>query len=378
LADLAVNDLDAGIRTAAVKALRLTPETDTGALERLGRAAANGDIRDAALFRAKTLLREIQFEHRMAQLQGADQLALAASVDGDPAVRCGAVARLSDQAALVALAEQAKDLGVRRLAAAKVENAATRAARGEQLAAVVPAIGQPYAVDLGPAVALALVWVPPTSTAGFTMGSPVDEPDRGDDETQHSVVLTRGFWLGRTPVTQAQWGVVLKKVPKKFKDDELPVDSVSWNDAMAFCEALTEQEEKSGRLPTGYEFTLPTEAQWEYACRAGSAGAYAGELEAMAWYGENAEGATHPVGSKKPNAWGLCDMAGNVTQWCKDFYGAYPEETATDPTGPSAGTAHVCRGGGWSANESRCRSAYRFNSDAAGLRVALVPRMKRN
>ena len=156
---------------------------------------------------------------------------------------------------------------------------------------------QEMSVDLGNGLTVALLWIPPTSINGFMMGSPVTEQDRSDNETQHTVILTKGFWLGKTVVTQAQWEAVMGTNPSNFKGGDLSVENVSWNDAMTFCQKLTGREKAAGRLPEGYEYTLPTEAQWEYACRAGTTGAYAGELDAMAWYSNNSGGTTHPVGT---------------------------------------------------------------------------------
>jgi formylglycine-generating enzyme required for sulfatase activity len=147
----------------------------------------------------------------------------------------------------------------------------------------------------------------PIPAGTFTMGEGSDGP-----APVHLVTISKPFFLGATEVTQAQWSVVMGGNPSKFKGDKLPVENVSWDDAMAFCKKLTERERTAGRLPAGYIYTLPTEAQWEYACRAGTIGRYAGDLDAMAWYDENSSRKTHPVGSKKANGWGLSDMHGNV------------------------------------------------------------------
>jgi len=227
---------------------------------------------------------------------------------------------------------------------------------------------------------LDLVWIAPGS---FLMGSPVDEMGRSSDETQRTVLFDHEIWFGRTPVTQAQWVAVMGSNPSHFKGDELPVETVSWDDAMAFCHMLTGRERAAGRLPNGYVYTLPTEAQWEYACRAGTTGPYAGNLDAMAWYVMNSNGTTHPVGMKLPNPWGFFDMEGNVMEWCLDWYIDHlqPDGVVTTQNGPEAGTVRVIRGGCWSSNAASCRSASRnlvqpgFRLSALGFRVALVPNL---
>ena len=190
----------------------------------------------------------------------------------------------------------------------------------------------------------------------FTMGSPSSEPGRKDNETQHEVKLTRGFWMLETEVTQAMWKSVMGENPSLFNGAQKPVEYVSWNDCQTFCTKLSSK--LSGMV------SLPTEAQWEYACRAGTTGAYAGDLDAMGWYDSNSGEKTHPVGQKKPNAWGLYDMYGNVWEWCQDWYGEdyYAESPTNDPTGPNTGRYRVNHGGGWYANTEQCRSAFRgFN-----------------
>ena len=191
----------------------------------------------------------------------------------------------------------------------------------------------------------------------------------------HEVTLTRGFWLLETEVTQAQWQAVMGDNPSDFKGDNLPVESVSWEDCKEFCTKLSSQ---------GLNVSLPTEAQWEYACRAGTTSAYAGNLDEMAWYSKNSGSTTHEVGQKKPNAWGLYDMHGNVWEWCSDWFdsGYYSKSPASDPTGPDTGSYRVFRGGGWDCVARNCRSALRFfnspdfRSDGLGLRCLLVPEGK--
>jgi formylglycine-generating enzyme required for sulfatase activity len=215
----------------------------------------------------------------------------------------------------------------------------------------------------------------------FLMGSPVDETGRANNEgPQTRVTLTKDFFLGATDVTQGQYESVMGTNPSFFKaaGQDAPVENVSWEDAMAFCQKLSERERAAGRLPDGYALTLPTEAQWEYACRAGTTGPYAGDLDAMAWYAQNSGKTTHPVGAKQPNAWGLYDMHGNVWEWVLDWYGDYPGGAVTNPAGPATGTDRVHRGGSWSNAAADCRSADRHgdlasnrSSHSLGFRVAL-------
>ena len=191
----------------------------------------------------------------------------------------------------------------------------------------------------------------------FMMGSPEDEEDLFDDETQHKVTLTKGFWLGKYPVTQSQWKSVMRGNPSHFKGDDNPVDSVSWDDCKKFIEKINSRSGRTARFPT--------EAEWEYACRAGEEGAYSGtgDLDDMGWYDGNSDGRTHPVGEKEPNAWGFHDMHGNVDEWCADWYGSYPTKAVTDPKGPSSGAFRVLRGGNWGDDAGYCRSAFRSSDD---------------
>ena len=217
----------------------------------------------------------------------------------------------------------------------------------------------------------------------FWMGSPDDQPDRDPDEHRHRVEITRPFYLGRFEVTQGQWASVMDQQPSHFAgDDALPVDSVRWDAAVEFCTRLTAH--------TGRAVRLPTEAEWEYACRAGtdtrfSTGDRLSPTEANFDFTRNraAEGqspeATVPVGSYPPNAWGLYDMHGNVREWCFDWYRRdwYLESPATDPRGPQRGDFHVLRGGGWDDYEGTCRAAQRIGykpgdrEEAIGLRIVV-------
>ncbi len=206
----------------------------------------------------------------------------------------------------------------------------------------------------------------------FEMGSPVDENGRVEDEERHRVKLTRGFRIGVMEVTQEQWEAVMAFNRSNFKGDDLPVEKISWRDVVAFCKKLGEKE--------GNVYRLPTESEWEYACRAGAAVAFGGtgDLDEMGWYAENSDERTHPVGSKRANAWGLYDMHGNVSEWCSDRYGAeYPEGPVVDPTGPSEGTYRVIRGGSWSHFWRACRCAARGSAPVSyqlrqtGFRVVM-------
>jgi formylglycine-generating enzyme required for sulfatase activity len=191
----------------------------------------------------------------------------------------------------------------------------------------------------------------------FVMG----DPDSGSvlsppEEPQHEVRITQSFYLGVTEVTQEQYAKVMAKNPSKFKDDSNPVDTASWTEAVEFCKRLSAQEGKTYRLPT--------EAEWEYACRAGTTTAYsfgddAASLGEYAWYDENSDRRTHSVGEKKPNAWGLYDMHGNVSEWCQDMYAEYTSDAVTDPVGTYGLTNRVDRGGSWFDSARNCRSAYR-------------------
>ncbi|MDF3057261.1 MAG: hypothetical protein K0R17_1476 [Rariglobus sp.] len=220
-------------------------------------------------------------------------------------------------------------------------------------------------LDLGDGVHVKLAPVP---AGKFLMGAPkgsvgaaYDESDRHrkDAVYQHEVTLTRGFLIGVTEVTQEQYIRVAGKNPSIFRGKNLPVDNVSWEDAMKFCELLSKR--------TGKVVRLPTEAEWEYACRAGTATRYYfGEdpdhalLPDHAWYEINSERKTHPVGQKKPNAWGLHDMAGNVWEWCSDRYkGPYEDKTVSDPKGPPAGDLRILRGGCWETGPLSARSTNR-------------------
>lgn len=209
----------------------------------------------------------------------------------------------------------------------------------------------------------------------FQMGSA--NSNQSDERPVTQARITKAYWLGATEVTQGQWEAVMGNNPSNFGGSNLPVERVSYDDALSFCRKLTERERSAGRLPEGYVYTLPTEAQWEYACRAGTTGDYAGSLDAMGWYTSNSADSTEPVGTKQANAWGLYDMHGNVWEWCLDWEGDYPGGNVTDPIGASSGSNRVNRGGSWLYSADNCRSAYRDGSDPGfrgndlGFRLAL-------
>ena len=204
----------------------------------------------------------------------------------------------------------------------------------------------------------------------FTMGSPEDEKDRQEDEAQVSVTLTKPFGLGKYEVTQGQFSSVMGSEPWKGKDfaqadKDCPATWVSWDDATEFCKKLTAIERKAGKLKANKAYRLPTEAEWEYACRAGTESAYSfgddgSKLGEYAWfyYSTRGEDYAHKVGLKKPNSWDLQDMHGNVFEWCSDWYG---EELSggTDPAGPNGGSIRMFRGGSWWKFADYCRSANR-------------------
>jgi formylglycine-generating enzyme required for sulfatase activity len=227
-----------------------------------------------------------------------------------------------------------------------------------------------------------LVWIPPGS---FVMGSPERDPDRSPDEMPPTeVFIGKGFWLGKFEVTQAEYLKLMSNNPAKFTGDlTRPIESVGWDDAVEYCAKLTAFERKQGRLPAGYVYRLPTEAEWEYAARAGTTTRFSfgndpAALGDYAWFAENSSQTTHPVGHKKPNPWGLYDTHGNVWEWCLDWKGPYGGARIMDPAGPRTGSFRINRGGSWFDQPKGCRSANRFNPAAlqgfeyVGFRVALA------
>lgn len=207
----------------------------------------------------------------------------------------------------------------------------------------------------------------PIPAGAFLMGSPAHEPGRNHDEVQHEITLTTGFYLQVTPVTCRQWITVMEFNPSLFpvKDDESPIQGISWQDCQSFIRKLNDIQE--------YRYRLPTEAEWEYACRAGSTSAFCnGEitellcgfdpnLDSVGWYCGNSSRTIHPVGLKNPNGWGLYDMHGHLWEWCQDWYGEYSTSPRVDPRGADSGPGRVIRGGSWFSSAKNCRSACRFH-----------------
>jgi len=234
-------------------------------------------------------------------------------------------------------------------------------------------------VDLAGGVTIRMVYIPP---GVFRMGSSKSEKERAEDEgPQHRVAITRGFYMGIHEVTQEQWRAVMKDNPSSLRGGDRPVETVSWHDCQEFLRLLSAQRRE--------RFRLPTEAEWEYACRARTKTAFYfgrtlsakhANYDANVVYGWGRQGeyrgATMPVASLRPSRWGLYDMHGNVWEWCQDWYGPYSDLAQTDPTGPIDGDRRVLRGGSWSSPPSLCRSATRASQkppdrldSCAGFRV---------
>lgn len=199
-------------------------------------------------------------------------------------------------------------------------------------------------------------WCPPGT---FAMGSPSTEIGHQSDETLHEVTLSTGFWLSTFEITQEQWENFAGTKPSASEGDDLPVESVSWNDVQEFLVVLN-------ATTSGATYRLPTEAEWEYAYRADTTTRFywgndadETEIDDNAWYEDNSGGAIQPVGQKNANAWGFRDMGGNNQEWCQDVAAAYPAGTVTDPQGPSSGSERIVRGGAFSDSPNRCRAANR-------------------
>jgi len=225
-----------------------------------------------------------------------------------------------------------------------------------------------FSLVLQKVLSIEFVWIPPGC---FQIGSPETEPGRNSDEGPVHEVCVDGFWMGKYEVTQAQWEKVMGKNPLGFSGADRPVEHVLWNGAQEFIDNLNRYAGKE-------IYRLPTEAEWEYAARAGTQTAYSfGDdpdlLGEYAWYNNNSSDQTHPVGQLKPNAWGLYDMHGNVWEWCQDWYDKnyYSESPKENPQGPMSGLSRVYRGGGWGNSAVNCRAAIRSNA-APGVRRGLV------
>ncbi|WP_417380105.1 SUMF1/EgtB/PvdO family nonheme iron enzyme [Gimesia sp.] len=229
-------------------------------------------------------------------------------------------------------------------------------------------------IEISNSIGMKFRLIPPGE---FMMGSPESEASRDNDEVQHEVRITKPYYLGTTEVTQGQWKSMMGTTPWKGdsfvkEGDDYPATYMSWEDAQEFIKKLNASE--------GDLYRLPTEAEWEYACRAGSLSAYsfgddAGELSGYAWFSDNAddigEDYAHQVGQKRPNLFGLYDMHGNVWEWCEDWFGDYASDAVTDPTGPTTGSRRVDRGGSWFGDSGSCRSAHRDGS-SPGYRLLLL------
>jgi formylglycine-generating enzyme required for sulfatase activity len=245
---------------------------------------------------------------------------------------------------------------------------AAEARRRQQETARRLGISVEQEADLGGGVKMKLVLIP---AGAFLMGSADTKKDHPDDEIPHKVRLTKAFFMGATTVTNEQYRRFKADYDSgsyegnSFNDDKQPVVMVSWDEATEFCTWMSKQ--------TGMTVRLPTEAEWEYAARAGTTTRFCGgdddgALDAYGWYDGNSGHKTHPVGQKKANAFGLYDMHGNVWQWCSDWYGAYPNGDQVDPTGAAQSALRVMRGGGWYYAPGVCRSAYR-RDESPGLRL---------
>ena len=234
------------------------------------------------------------------------------------------------------------------------------AAFGAEVPEVGPAVGNARksgdtkTITLPGGAKMEMIWCAPGK---FSMGSPITEPGRFEDEKQRTVSITRGFWLGKYEVTQRQRESVMRSNHSRFRSPDNPVENVSWHDCEMFVRRVN--------VALGGLARFPTEAEWEYACRAGSDAPVAGSgnLPEMAWYDLNSDNQTHEVGRNKPNAWGFLDMHGNVLEWCADWFSVPDGGDAVDPKGPPSGSFKILRGGCWFFYERDCRSAYRLRRE---------------
>jgi formylglycine-generating enzyme required for sulfatase activity len=227
------------------------------------------------------------------------------------------------------------------------------------LVAGFPGCSQPDSQTANPApVAATPAPVPMTNMVRIHHGSFVRQ--------RQLITLTEDYWLGRYEVTQGEYETVLGRNPSHFKGDpQRPVEKVRFTEAQEYCAAVTRREAQAGRLPSGYAYRLPSEAEWEYACRAGTTNLFSfgnaeTDADAYAWTLENSDSTSHPVGLKRPNPWGLYDMHGNVWEWCSDWFEPFPATPLVDPVGPPRGTFKVFRGGSWNMTADFTRSPNRF------------------
>jgi len=272
-----------------------------------------------------------------------------------------------DTEQMVTPVEMAKKAGTRKGVPAKLEDMSA-SEQAEVKQAVEQVKGASASIDLNrlantvdgydpkpnyivkSALGMELIWCPP---GAFIMG-----PGPWKEEPAHPVILTKGFYLGKYEVTQEQYEKVIGTNPSKFKGNKLPVETISWDTAVAFCDELNRKE----RIPRSWEFALPTEAQWEYACRAGTTTAYSwGDniIPQHANYNESGINKTVEVGSYKPNPWGFFDMHGNVWEWCLDWFGPYSRGLAVDPMGAPNGIQRVMRGGSWEGSAEGLGPSFR-------------------
>ncbi|MCX7043995.1 MAG: formylglycine-generating enzyme family protein [Candidatus Sumerlaeota bacterium] len=234
-----------------------------------------------------------------------------------------------------------------------------------------PPPGASFTENLGGGLTIKLVWI---AGGDFQMGS----EDSDDGRQAHEVTLS-GYWIADAEATQALYEKIMGANPSKHKGANLPVESLSWGDANEFCRKLS--------AATGKPYSLPTEAQWEFACRAGSKEAYCfgdapDNLGEYAWFKDNSGMESHPVKTRKANAWDLYDLNGNVSEWCRDWYGEFSAEHQTNPAGPSSGEAKVVRGGAFYSPAPKCRSFQAvglekdFQDTGVGFRVGITPAAK--
>ncbi|MDB6093660.1 MAG: hypothetical protein JWM32_1222 [Verrucomicrobia bacterium] len=236
-----------------------------------------------------------------------------------------------------------------------------------------------------PRLGIDMIFVPPGK---FEMG---EDGSEEDEHPETAVTITRGFWLGRFEITQEEWKYVMEANPRltkfelnpsTYKGAQRPVEFISWKAANEFCKYVNDREYNAGRLPRGYVYRLPTEAEWEHACRLGLKENNLGVRPNTGWYNVTPKEGTHPVGQKSADLLGLHDMFGNVAEWCSDWFGTYVGKPVADPVGPEKGDFRVARGGCWNDIAYGCRPGYRSGAEdivrsaGIGMRLALAPEIK--